>query len=395
VQVVLRGSPLVENEEAVLTVAGPSDAPMQVAVVGCGAVAQQYYGPALQELAGRGLLEVVALYDPAPSAVAQLQQHFPAARSVKDLSELSAPETGLAIVASPPRYHAAHATQLLSSGLSVLCEKPMASTVADAEAMIAAADISPGVLAIGMSRRFFPSSEFVREILQNGVLGDLVRFRFSEGDVFRWPVQSPRYFVKGDGNGGVLMDIGVHALDLMLWWMGDPLNVVYEDDAMGGIEANCRLRCTVSNGVIGEVRLSRDCVLENRYTIIGSKGWLSWNVNDASRIEMGFGEPSMGVKAEIRELEYSLGLPTLGARALSFEGSFVRQLASVVEAARGAGPLRVPGEQGIRSIRLIEECYRKRSLMAMPWMSSAELATGRALNNDRSGRPQKVVEEPL
>ncbi len=64
-----------------------SDRPsVSVALVGCGAVAQRYYAPALQELARHGLLRVGALYDPEPRNVALLEQSFPSARRAGDLA---------------------------------------------------------------------------------------------------------------------------------------------------------------------------------------------------------------------------------------------------------------------------------------------------------------------
>src|SRR5829696_2928147 len=98
--------------------------PASVALVGCGAVSQLYYTPALQELEKQRLLRVRALYDPNMDNLKQLQRAFPDALVVRDPAELSAQQLDLAIVASPPQYHAEQTIQLLRQGLSVLCEKP-------------------------------------------------------------------------------------------------------------------------------------------------------------------------------------------------------------------------------------------------------------------------------
>ena len=346
--------------------------PINIALVGCGAVSQLYYSPALQELEKSNLLHVKALFDPSSDSVAQLQKNFPAATCLKDLAELSPQEIDLAIIASPPRFHAQQTIQLLKSGLSVLCEKPMAATVAEAEAMIAAASTAPGLLAIGLFRRFFPATQTIHKIVSLNVLGDVKSFSFSEGGYFQWPVQSPAYFKKATAQGGVLLDIGVHLLDLMIWWLGNPTEVIYEDDAMGGIDVNCRLQCKFAQGFTGEVRLSRDCILPNRYVIQGTKGWLSWDVNDASdKIQMGFEDSSFALDAQIHDVETHNPL-TLGKPSLNFEQSFTSQLCNVIAAIDGKEPLMVPGEQAIQSLRLIESCYRHRTLMPMPWLSASE-----------------------
>jgi predicted dehydrogenase len=138
---------------------------VQVVLVGCGAVSQLYYTPALKELERLKLLRVKALFDPGSENLAKVHKAFPAAVAVKNLNELSRPEIDLAIIASPPRCHSAQTIQLLQAGLSVLCEKPMASSVAEGEAMIEAASAAEGLLAIGLFRRFFPATRTICEIL--------------------------------------------------------------------------------------------------------------------------------------------------------------------------------------------------------------------------------------
>jgi predicted dehydrogenase len=187
-------------------------------------------------------------------------------------------------------------------------------------------------------------------------------------------VSSPTYFDRALARGGVLMDIGVHLLDLVIWWFGEPVEFRYDDDAMGGIEVNCRLQCIFSSGLVGEIRLSRDCGLANRYLIRGAKGWLSWNVNEADKIAFGLHDSALALDAQLRD-RITPGFPLrLGPCSADFHQSFVRQLCNVAAAARKQETLQVPGEEGLRSLRLIERCYRHRSLIPMPWLSQAEVA---------------------
>src|SRR5690242_11656729 len=105
------------------------DAPVMVALVGCGAVASCYYAPALAALEGEGVVRVAALLDPDPRAIDELRRAFPAARAVDDVAGLGHERVELAIVASPPRLHAQQTIAALQAGVAVLCEKPMATTV--------------------------------------------------------------------------------------------------------------------------------------------------------------------------------------------------------------------------------------------------------------------------
>ncbi|MBD1918181.1 MULTISPECIES: Gfo/Idh/MocA family oxidoreductase [Cyanophyceae] len=356
-----------------------TDHPIQVGLVGCGAVSQLYYAPALKELERLGLLRVTALVDPSEASLSALRSQFSQASQAKDIAALTSDTLDLAIVASPPQYHAAQTIQLLKAGVSVLCEKPMASTVAEAEAMIEAAGQARGLLAIGLFRRFFPATQTIHSVLSLGLLGELESFECYEGGQFSWPVQSPDYFKRSLSGGGVLLDIGVHLLDLLIWWFGEPLEIHYEDDAMGGIDVNCALSCRFAQ-VSGTVRLSRDCDFTNRYIIRGSKGWLSWQVNEANSIQLGLANAPWALETTMHHQEFRAGLPLLKHSAFNFEQSFASQICNVVGAMRGDESLVVPGTEGIRSLRWIEHCYRYRQLMSMPWFSLLEATRAQQLS---------------
>ncbi|NOH01804.1 MAG: Gfo/Idh/MocA family oxidoreductase [Chloroflexi bacterium] len=105
--------------------------PLGVALVGCGAVSKLYYVPALKQLESLRQVQVAALFDPDPANLAQIHQEFPGAAQVRDFDELTGLGLDLAIVASPPQYHAGQTIHLLQAGWPVLCEKPMALSVAE------------------------------------------------------------------------------------------------------------------------------------------------------------------------------------------------------------------------------------------------------------------------
>jgi predicted dehydrogenase len=357
---------------------------LRVALLGCGAVAELYYAPALKELERAEQLQVRALFDPSHDRVAQLNKSFPSATPIADLAELSKRDIDFAIIASPPRYHAEQAIQVLKSGISVLCEKPMATTIAEGEAMIEAAATAQKVLAIGLFRRFFPATQAIRQLLSLHLLGEVKSFSFAEGGIFDWPVQSASYFRKRSAQGGVLLDIGVHVLDLVIWWFGQPVEVLYEDDAMGGIEANCRIILRFAQGFTGEVRLSRDWRLANRHVIQCARGWLSWNANEAENVQVGFYDTDFALGSQLHENKLTSTLPTLGQPACNFQQSFVNQLRNVMAVIQGTEELVVPGDQALQSLRLIEYCYRHRTLMPMPWLSQQEYSRAQQFSSQAS-----------
>jgi predicted dehydrogenase len=345
----------------------PRRQPLNIGVIGCGAVTDQYYLPALKVLEQEGLARPSALFDPDAEGLSRAGLAFPRAKRATSLEAFLQCPAELVIVASPPTFHAKQTIAALQSGRAVLCEKPMAITAADCEAMVKAAQEAGQLLCVGLMRRAFPATQTIRNILQGGMLGPLRLFRCFEGGPFRWPVRSASYFDKRTSGGGVLIDIGPHVLDLLGWWLGPPKEISYQDDAMGGVEASCRIHLAY-DGFAGEVRLSRDWHRPNRYHFEGMRGWLGWTVNDADQIEWGFPETSYAAAAQLRDVGSIDGLPGQGRAAPNFLQSFLAHLRGVVAAARGEIAPMVSGAEALESMRLIEHCYRIRTLLPMPWL---------------------------
>ena len=351
---------------------------ISVVLVGCGAVSRFFYAPSLAALEANGLLKVEALVDPSANNLQPLAEVFTEARKAAKLEEVEL-ASRLVIIASPPKFHAPATIYALRKGAAVLCEKPMAQTVAEAEAMIEAARVSGSLLAVGLYKRSFPACEAIKGLLEKQPLGRLKRFTIEEGGKFGWQAASDSFFRKSVTPGGVLLDIGVHVLDLLLWWLNEPSGVCYEDDALGGQESNCRITLDYPGGVRGEVHLSRDWKTRNEYTFHFERGVVRYKVNEANHLEvMADGMPTL--------LSGSLHASSLAESGLKVGGlertnpqSFIEQIRNVTAAMRGLEPVRVPGGEGIRSLRLIEKCYANRRLMPMPWFTPEEANAARSV----------------
>ena len=336
---------------------------LNVVLVGCGAISELYYAPALKEASKHALLNIVALFDPSPSRLALLHQSFPSALAVSNFDELITLQPDLAIIASPPRFHAVQANALLSAGAHVLCEKPMATSVSEAESMIRSANDANRILAIGLFRRFFPALQSIRSLVDVGVLGAPKSFDFSEGGPFNWPAASASFFQKQHSQGGVLLDLGVHLLDLVCWWFGEPASFRYEDDAMGNLEANSLITLKYPSGLTGVVRMSRDTTIANCYSIQFERGLVTWSVGDGNHLDVLLNGHPFHFNAELRSNFSS---------AATYHQSFVNQILNFVYSAHGMESVHVSGNEGIRSLRLIEACYESRQLLPMPWLSDTE-----------------------
>ncbi len=368
------------HEKAPPSSAASSTAPTRVPVVliGCGAVAQQFYIPTFRAAVRDGAIEVAALVDPSTAARGLLARAFPKARQADTLEQVELPAGALAVIASPPRFHAAQTQAAFQCGWHVLCEKPMASSAAECAAMVAAAEAAQRLLAVGLYKRFFPSSRYLHSLVRQGHLGALRHFTVSEGGPFRWPAATPSFFNKTQTPGGVLLDIGVHVLDLLLWWFGEPERFQYADDAMGGLETNVHLTLQYTGGATGNVHLSRDWKTPNQYRFEFERGVVTWTTNDANGLTVQLkGLPAALHSQLVTPIEEVR--PTAPLPLATNPQSFIYQLLNVVSAIRGQEPLLVDGREGMRSLTLIENCYRNRTLVEQPWLTATEAARAQHL----------------
>lgn len=355
----------------------PSTTPVRVAIVGCGAVAQLYYAPALRTLEREGLITLSTVHDPDLRAVQLFRNEFRSAFSARSIDELLDREPQLVIVASPPSHHAEHTIAALRAGADVHCEKPLAPTAAEGELMVAAAAGAGRRLSVGLVRRHFPATQVIGRLLAAGTLGDLRSVECFEGGPFEWPIRSADSFRRSAGGVGLLHDIGTHCVDLLVWWLGLPTEVAYEDDAMGGIEANCRIDLRFES-LTATVRLSRDWARPNRYVITGTDGWIDWTVNDSNDLHLGLrGAPGRGLAGEhfATALELHRGTSTTGGgglrcRAATFEEAFTDQLRALTEDQHERRW--VAAEAALPTMRILDECLARRRTMSMPWLQPDE-----------------------
>lgn len=130
------------------------------------------------------------------------------------------------VVAVPSPLHARIAVDVARAGKHVFCQKPIAPTLTEADTIIAACRDAGVVLQVGFMLRSTPPIAEIKEMVENGVLGDLVALRAS---AFGWEPNGD-WFYQVDKGGGVIVDTMIHFLDL--WrWLGGEVRAVH---ALGG-----------------------------------------------------------------------------------------------------------------------------------------------------------------
>ncbi len=131
------------------------------------------------------------------------------------------PDIDIIDVCVPNMYHAPLSIAALEAGKHVICEKPLAPTPVDIEKMIDARDKSGKLLMTAQHFRFQGNSKAMKAEIDRGTLGDIYHAR--SWMIRRWAIPTGSGFIlKKNSGGGPCIDIGVHILDLTLWFMGNP-----------------------------------------------------------------------------------------------------------------------------------------------------------------------------
>lgn len=350
----------------------------RLAIIGCGAVAGERHLPALANLGWRPHV----LVDPCMERASALARRHKVKRVVRDVADLAQGEVEAALVATNAALHAHVALPLLERGVHLFVEKPLATSIEDVRAMVeAAAAISPPVvLAVGHVRRFLFVNRWVKMLIKRGALGDIENVDVREGECFHMRPSgnpratagtcqfSPAFWDRKTSGGGVLMDIGSHALDTLTWWLGGGNVTGYRDDSLGGVESDALIEMEFHGGAVGTVELSRTRTLRNTAIITGSRG----------RVEVALHRNEIiGVSPDdlvLWELDGRNG-SAMPNESL-YNDMFRQEIDDWLGAIRCAGVPFVNGASVVSGIDVINQCYRMRQPLRPPWTESTATRGG-------------------
>ncbi len=197
-------------------------------IIGCGWVARDYVAPGILAAPNARLL---ALSDPDENAMASIAALAPGIAAHTDLDKfLRTPGLDAVYIATPNHLHRPLTEAAARAGKHVLCEKPMATTTADAEAMVHACRDAGVQYGTAFDQRFQARHRALQELAASGALGTITAARvhyacWTPGD---WvpPTQSSHDNWRVDparAGGGAFIDLAPHGLDLLQWIVGEPL----------------------------------------------------------------------------------------------------------------------------------------------------------------------------
>jgi predicted dehydrogenase len=292
-----------------------------VGVAGCGTIARQVHLPLLQR---RRDVKLVAISDSDRDALAEAELRCRGAqpyRSIEDM--LREAELDAVVVALPPTLHASAACAILESGLHLYLEKPMAPTLDDGAAIMRAWQRSGRVGVMGFNCRANPLYLRLRELMHSGRAGTVVYLQTFLASAAR---SLPAWKRQRASGGGVLLDLGVHHIDLIRFLTGREIT---------GVRASVLSRMSEQDTALLELQLEGG---------IGAHAFFSLAAAEGDQVEV-HGDVARLSVARYTSLDVRItdnpgrGFGVVG-RVLR-RAAAVRYLARAVEARRS--PLREPG----------------------------------------------------
>lgn len=336
----------------------PERGPLRVAVIGCGAVTERFHLPAMRSVQA---LSIEALVDRDENRAKTLAAAYRVPRAVTDVKNIIG-AVDAAIVALPHSMNARIATELLSHGVPVLVEKPMALTVAEAADLISLAERCRVSLSVGYTRRFGYGIKFARKVLKDGLLGTITGVSVEDGYPFDWKSAAPEFRLTNNTGGGVLLDIGTHVFDMLLFWFGTLSVKSCLHDSWGGVEINAIVDVGIDAGVRGTIELSWERTLRNSAIIEGTAGRLEieWYRNNATAFFCG------------NTLCGSIAPNGCQTSAQTFDMMFVDQLQEWADALRGGAAENVlaTGADAAEVLRLVGDCRDRGGIWQYPWSAA-------------------------
>ena len=261
---------------------------IKVGIIGCGKIAQVRHIP---EYLANPNAEICGFYDINLARAEELARKYGAKAYPTYEALLADPSIDAVSVCAANHVHAEISIAALKAGKHVLCEKPMAISLEECEAMVAAARESGKYLMIGQNQRLAKAHIKARELIAQGAIGKVLTFRtiFGHGGPETWSIDPGKnvwFFDKTKAAMGAMADLGIHKTDMIQYVLGSKivktqavLTTLDKRDATGGligVDDNAICIYQMENGVIGTMTASWTyyAAEDNTTVIYGTKGEL-------------------------------------------------------------------------------------------------------------------------
>ena len=193
---------------------------INIAVIGCGTIANAAHIPSYMK---NGKAQILYFCDIIPERAQEAVKKYNCGKAITDYHEaLNDPQIDAISVCTPNNMHAQISIDALNASKQVLCEKPSARTYAEAVKMQEAQEKTGNRLSIGVVNRFNARVRKIKELIDKGELGEIYHVYVSFRAERSIPGLGGAFTTKEIAGGGVLIDWGVHYLDIVMYCLSDP-----------------------------------------------------------------------------------------------------------------------------------------------------------------------------
>ena len=242
----------------------------------------------------RARLEMVCANS--PDSAERYRAAYGFARATDDWRVLVAdPRVEAVIIATPQDTHRAVAEAAFAAGKPVFCEKPLGASLDDSRAMVAAAEASGCVNMVGFNYIRTPASQFARQIIAAGEIGDITWFRGEHTEDFYADPRAPASWRTTGMANGTMGDLAPHMINAALALIGPIDRLIAEVETVhtqrpGGAVTNddhAQMMCRFANGAMGQMYFSRIATgrkMGYAYEITGTKGAIRFDQEDQNAL---------------------------------------------------------------------------------------------------------------
>jgi len=225
-----------------------------IGVIGAGSIARNCHIPGYAAAAN---CELTAIADPEAKCLQAVREKgWRFGHEYRDHRDMLAHERLDAVsICTPNKFHAGIAIDCLNAGCDLLLEKPVALTLADAEAIKAAAKRNQRRIMVGFSHRFNALNLASKAAIDAGKIGQpyMIRVRFAHGGPWPGWASTDWFYNPELAGGGALMDMAVHAFDIIQWYLGEVKSVSAQ-------VATLRKAIAVDDNVVAIVEFKDKCL---------------------------------------------------------------------------------------------------------------------------------------
>ena len=231
-----------------------------------------------------------------PQSAQRYQKAYGFARSTGDWRALVAdPKVEAVVIASPQEMHREIAEAAFALGKPVLCEKPLGASMEEGAAMVAAAEAARVANMVGFNYVRTPATQFARDLIANGEIGDVTWFRGEHTEDFYADPDAPASWRTQGMANGTMGDLAPHMVNCALALMGPISKVLGEVETVhaerpGGAVTNddhAQMMCRFESGAMGHMYFSRIATgrkMGYAYEISGTKGAIRFDQEDQNAL---------------------------------------------------------------------------------------------------------------